>query len=106
MPEGPATVLGGLPVIAVCTFGKDSDTPNGPGEYWAEVDTLHWRKRDGSKGAEVSLKVYDRLEKLDPYWQCNVTDQVSDWLTYQQGERGRESEMLQLEMLTCPTNAV
>ena len=35
MVEHVATILGGLPVIADVAFGKDADTPNGPGEYWA-----------------------------------------------------------------------
>lgn len=79
MPEGPCTILGGLPVIAEVWFTR--------GDGWmtdddAGVDALFWQKRDGSKGKEVSQKIYDRLEKSDPYWQCGVTEQVFDYLAY------------------------
>jgi hypothetical protein len=50
----------------------------------AGVDALYWQKRDGSKAKEVSQAVYDRLEKLDPYWEASVTEQVCDYLAYNQ----------------------
>lgn len=74
---GPCTVLGGLPLWAECNGGYDSFT----GEYWSEVDSLHWQKRDGSKGAEISQKMYERIEKWDSYWQALVTEQVQDYLS-------------------------
>lgn len=75
-----ATILGGLPVVADVAFGKDADTPNGPGEYWSDVETLYWRKRDGTRGKEVSEAIYDRCHKYDDYWQADVTEQANDWL--------------------------
>lgn len=72
-----ATVLGGLPVVAEVWFSR--------GDGWmtdddAGVDALYWRKRDGSKGAELSQKIMDRIEAADSYWQCEVTEQANDWL--------------------------
>ena len=89
--EGAGTILGGLPVIAVVESGKDADTPNGPGEYWSEVISLHWVKRDGSKGKELPEKVRDRAEAYD-YGFCDLIEQVHEQLTYErylkeQGER-------------------
>jgi hypothetical protein len=81
MPEGPATVLGGLPVIAEVWWTR--------GDGWttdddAGVDEVFWRKRDGSKGAPFSEKMMDKLDAKDPYWESNVIEQVSDHLAYQQ----------------------
>ncbi len=80
MPSGPATILGGLPIIADVWFtrgdGYSSDDDAG-------VDAIYWRKRDGSKGKEVSQKIYDRLDKID-YWECAVVDAVSDHLAHEQ----------------------
>jgi hypothetical protein len=83
--EGPCTILGGLPVWACCWYtrgdGYSSDDDAG-------VDTLHWKKADGTKGKEVSQKIYDRLDKID-YWEADVTEQVFDYLAYQDyQERG------------------
>lgn len=80
--EGPGTILGGLPVIAVIDFGKDEDTPIGPGEYWSEVRSLHWRKRDGTKGAEIPDHIVERAEKYD-YAFCDLCEQVFDHLAHQ-----------------------
>lgn len=82
MPEGPATVLGGLPVIAEVWFTR--------GDGWttdddAGVDCLYWQKRDGTKGKPLSQKIMDRIEK-EAYWECDVVEQVSDWLAYGQDE--------------------
>lgn len=80
MPEGPATVLGGLPVWAEVWYsrgdGYSSDDDAG-------VDALYWRKRDGTKGAPLSEKVMERIEKKD-YWECDVCDQVFDYLAHEQ----------------------
>ncbi len=81
MLEGPGTILGGLPVIAVVSFGKDADTPNGPGEYWAEVESIHWMKRDRSKGKEIPEHIRDRAEKYD-YRFCDLIERVQDHLIY------------------------
>lgn len=78
--EGPCTVLGGLPMWAVCwyTRGDGWETDDDCG-----VTSLHWQKRDGSKGAEVSQKIYDRLEKADPYWESPVVDAVSEHVAFE-----------------------
>lgn len=83
MPEGPGTILGGLPVIAVVSAGKDADTPNGPGEYWEEVDSIHWMKRDGSKGKEIPKRLRDKAEKYDSYF-CCLLEQVWDHLIHEE----------------------
>lgn len=80
MPEGPATVLGGLPVWAEVWFSR--------GDGWttdddAGVDQLYWLKRDGTKGKPLSQKIMDRIEKED-YWECDVIDKVSDYLAHEQ----------------------
>lgn len=82
MAEAPATILGGLPVIAEVSFGKDSDTPSGPGDYWAEVENIYWMKRDGSKGREIPKHLWDRAEKYDRYF-GSLTEQVSDHLAHE-----------------------
>ena len=43
----PATILGGLPVIATVSFGKDADTPNGPAyrfarDFGIEIDLVDY----------------------------------------------------------------
>jgi hypothetical protein len=78
MPFAPATVLGGLPVIAEVWF----DGPDWQGEHDAGVDALYWQKRDGSCGKPLSQRIMDRVEKHDPYWQAHVTEQASDWIAY------------------------
>jgi hypothetical protein len=83
MPGGPATILGGLPVWAEVSFYK--------GDGWttdddADVDGLFWLKRDGTKGAPISQKVMDRVEK-EPYWECDVIESVSEHLAHEQYER-------------------
>ena len=71
----PVTVLGGLPVIANVWFSG----PDYEGEYDAGVDELFWQKRDGSRGAPLSQRVIDRIEK-ESYWEADVTEQANDWL--------------------------
>lgn len=86
MPLCPVTILGGLPVLADVWFssggGWQSDGDAG-------VDALYWRKRDGTKGAEVSTKIYDRLDK-EPYWQADVTEQANDWLGCRERKERKE----------------
>lgn len=93
-----ASILGGLPVIAEISFGKDSDTPNGPGEYWSEVDALYWCKRDGTAGKPISDRLWERAEKYDPYF-CALIEGVCDELAYEASEKRRletgEPEMVQ-----------
>lgn len=72
----PVTVLGGLPVIADVWFSG----PDYYGEYDSGADALFWRKRDGTRGKELSLAMMERVEKLDGDWQAYVTEQASDWL--------------------------
>lgn len=81
VPSGPASILGGLPVIADVTFSR--------GDGWvtddtADVDCLYWMKRDGSKGKPIPEHMYDRLPD---YWECDVIEAVTDHLCYQQWER-------------------
>ncbi len=78
---GPGTILGGLPVIAEVTSGKDEDTPNGPGEYWSEVQMIYWRKRDGTRGKQLPEHIIDRAEKYDHHF-CDLINQVHDHLAY------------------------
>lgn len=86
--ERIATILGGLPVIADVSFGKDADTPNGPGEYWSAVDALYWLKRDGSRGAPVPQHIFDRAERYDPGF-CELTERVSEELAYEASQQRR-----------------
>lgn len=73
MPSGPATILGGLPVIAEVWFSG----PDYQGEYNAGVDGLYWQRRDGTAGSQLSEKV---MSRLPDYWQGDVIEQVSDYL--------------------------
>lgn len=73
--QGPARILGGLPVWAICWYTL--------GDGWSEdddagVDSLYWLKRDGTKGAPLSKKILDRLDRTNPHWECDVCDQVFD----------------------------
>lgn len=77
------TVRGGLAVEAEVSFGKDADTPNGPGEYWANVDGLYWI----NGGAPLSDRLMALIEEEDPYWQAGVTEQVNEQLAYEDYER-------------------
>lgn len=76
MPLVHASILGGLPVVAEVWFSG----PDYNGEYDSGCDALYWRKRDGSKGKEVSAAVMDRLERYDSCWQASITEQANDWL--------------------------
>lgn len=89
--EGPGTILGGLPVIAVIESGKDADTPNGPGEYWSEVQSLHWQKRDGSKGKELPQHIIDRAEKYD-YAFCDLIENVHEHLAHETWLKKQEAK--------------
>ncbi len=77
--RGHATILGGLPIVADVSFGRDGWT----GEYWAEVDALYWMKRDGTAGKPLPQKVIDRAAEYD-YGFCYVIEQVSDYLALQE----------------------
>lgn len=95
MAEGPGTILGGLPVIAVVTGGKDADTPNGPGEYWEEVVSIHWMKRDGSKGKEIPAHLRDKAEAYD-FAFCDLLEQVFSHILHEQHEREGKTGMVKL----------
>jgi hypothetical protein len=103
LPEGPGTILGGLPVIAEVSFGV-SDGPDGR-DYWAEVDTIYWMKRNGSKGKAIPQHIRDRAEKYDYYF-CNLIEQVQDHLVYQDYLRniddGSPLEEFQFQLLDTP----
>ena len=85
MPEGPATILGGLPVWVEASAGVD-DNPITGREYWSEVDALYWLKKDGTKGSPIPQKVWDRAEEYD-YGFCTTLEQLWDHLSYEQYER-------------------
>lgn len=78
MPFGPCTIKGGLPVIAEVSFTRD---------YWGEddasVEALYWCKRDGSRGAKVSQKVFDEALS-DMCAECDIIEAVSDHLAHEQ----------------------
>ncbi len=89
MAEGPATILGGLPVIAEVWFTR--------GDGWATDDdagvtALYWVKKDGTKGKEVPESIYERCAKADDYWECDVIDAVSDHIAYEQWCRENPEE--------------
>jgi hypothetical protein len=79
MPSGPATILGGLPVIADVSFGYDSYAM----EHWADVGEIYWQKRNGEKGKPIPQHLRDRAEKYDPYF-STVIEQVQDHLIMEQ----------------------
>lgn len=72
--RGPATILGGLPVFAVCWYTR--------GDGWSTdddcgVEALYWLRRDGTPGKELPQKIIDRLEKV-PFWEADVCEMVCD----------------------------
>ena len=83
MPSHSVTILGGLPVIAEVTFTRSGGWMT---DDHACVDALYWIKANGEAGKPVSEKIYQRLEKHSSYWQCDVIDQVSEALAYEQWE--------------------
>lgn len=76
MTRVPVTIMGGLPVIADVWFSG----PDYYGEYDCGVDCLYWRKSDGTAGKELPVRVLERLEKHDSFWEADITEQASDWL--------------------------
>ena len=102
MPEGPATVLGGLPVIAEVWFSG----PDYFGEYDAGVDNLYWQKRDGSRGKPLSDKVMERINKRDPYWESDVIEAVSDHLLYEQEQQAWTSNPTKSASPTTTSSAL
>lgn len=83
--SGVGTILGGLPVFVEINSGKDADTPNGPGEYWASVEEIYWLKRDGTKGSAIPQAVLDRAEKYD-YGFCNLIENIFETLAAEQSD--------------------
>src|SRR5688572_5571189 len=81
MPEGPATILGGLPVIAEVWFTR--------GDGW--TTTLGWTSSTGAsatarRGRRSRSTSSDRCEAKDPYWEADVTEQVSEHLAFERWE--------------------
>lgn len=70
----PVTILGGLPVFAYVSFGVDPFT----GEGEADVEAIHWLKRNGEPGKRLPDHIVDRAAKFDPYF-CDLTARVSDY---------------------------
>lgn len=85
MPFGPATILGGLPVIAEVWFSG----PDYQGEYDAGVDGIYWQRRDGTAGAPLSEKI---MARLSDYWQSDVIDSVSNYLAMRDYEEPEKVE--------------
>jgi hypothetical protein len=86
--EGAGHILGGLPVYAYIDCGKDSDTPNGPGEYWSEVRSLHWLKKDGTPGKELPKHIVERAEKYD-YGFCTLMENIAEQLAYEEYQKAQ-----------------
>lgn len=80
--EGPASILGGLPVWAECSVHVSPAGPWGPAEYDMELDDLFWQKKDGSKGGRIPDHIWESASQKDPYWQAYVTEAVSDYVAY------------------------
>lgn len=90
MPAGPALLKGCLPVWIVVNAGRDADTPNGPGEYWEEIEEIRWLKRDGSPGSVISQKLRDEAEAQD-YGFCDMLERFWDDRRYEQDEAERKA---------------
>lgn len=70
---GSGRILGGLPVIVKLHCGFDSFL----GEGWSDVDSIHWKKKDGKAGKRIPDSVHDRALAYDPYF-ADLIDQVCD----------------------------
>lgn len=81
------TVLGGLPAFATVSWGKDTDTPNGDGEYWSEVDDLQWVRRDGKPGASFSEQMFEKAMSYGNYRGYDIIEQVEETLSYEQTQQ-------------------
>lgn len=75
--SGVGSILGGLPVFAVIDHGQDGFT----GEYYSEVRSIHWLRKDDKPGKEIPQHIRDRAYKYDPYF-SNLMDMVNDWTVY------------------------
>ena len=74
MYGGVGSILGGLPVYAFIASGKDGFT----GEYWSEVQSIHWLKKGDLPGSEIPQSVFDRAAGYDPYF-SSLIDTVNTW---------------------------
>lgn len=75
----PATVKGGLPMIADVWFSG----PDYFGECDSGCDGLYWAKSDGSRGKRISDTLMANIEKRDPYWESDIVEQANEWLSYE-----------------------
>lgn len=83
---GPATILGGFPVIATVHWWVDDWT--GEGDF--SIESICWMKRDGTAGKPVSQKILDRAERYDPYF-CDLYEQLNEAAAAEAAEaRGEE----------------
>lgn len=82
--EGTSTILGGLPVWVVISCGRDYFS----GEFWSEVDSIHWLTRKGTKGKEIPDHLYDRAEKYDQSF-CMLMESIFEQLAYEKYEAER-----------------
>lgn len=81
------SILGGLPVYAEIDWSR-GDGYTVDDDAW--VDALYWVKRDGSQGNPVPESMYEKLEKHDPYWECEVTENVFEQLSFERYEAERQ----------------
>ena len=91
MPRVPATILGGLPVVADVAFGYDSYA----GEYYAEVDMIYWRKKDGTAGKQIPQHIRDRAETFDSYF-SDLIERANEYLAHE-ADDGVDVEPFQLQ---------
>lgn len=92
MVQAPATILGGLPVIAEVVFGYDSGSAYSPAEYYSEVEGIFWMKRNGKPGKPIPDHLWERAEKDDPYF-AGLIDQVTEHLVHEAAERERDERV-------------
>jgi hypothetical protein len=96
---GPGTILGGLPIIADVSWGTDWY-----GEGYAEIDAIYWRKRDGSKGKQISQTIFDRAEIYDSYF-SNLVEQLSEHCMSEAAEACGETYPEPQEMISLDLDA-
>lgn len=87
------TILGIFPVVAEVNCGWSESTPYSDAEYYSEVEAIYWQRRDGSKGKEIPVHIWERAYEYD-YMFCDLMESGFDELAYRDHQ---EKEMVQLE---------